>query len=296
MKASYSIARLFRTVCLFLFAFSTFAIVSCEDEIDLNLDDPAPILVVEGEVSNLDSHFVKLSYSSNYFENGEPDYTIEQNALVVLEENGTAVDTFQYNSTTRQFESTYTTAFSNDYNISIRTIDGTQYRSLSEPLEQVASIDSIYYEFSDDLPFDLEGFEVKLQTLEPDPVGDFYWWRVYVNDFYLATSGDLTYASDEIVSNDTLNFTVYFMSTDDYEDFQEIFSELTVRVEQIKISKAYYNFILLLDEQTSSGGLFDTPPAQVQGNIVNVTEDEPAIGYFRVVGIDTASIMLPEEL
>jgi hypothetical protein len=267
---------------------------SCEDEIDLELDDTEPILVVEGEFSDRDTvQFVKLSYTTNYFNQTTPDFTAEQSATVVLRENGIAIDTFQYNSSTERFELNTAGTAGNDYSIYIKSgVNGKEYISSAEPMFQVPPIDSIFYEFNDDLPFDNSGYEVKLRTLEPQPIGDYYQWKVYINDFYLGSPGDLAYASDESVITDTLIFTAYFMPEEDLEDFLEIYPEVNVRIEQIEITKGFYDFISLIDSQTSAGGLFDAPPAQVKGNIFEMQSDERAIGYFKVHSVTDATLKI----
>lgn len=272
------------------------AFTACEDEIDLELDDPTPILVVEGEFSDRDTvQYVKLSYSTNYFNEDEPNYAAEQSATVVLRENGNPIDTFEFNTATKRFELQGKGTVGNDYSVYIKSgVNGKEYVSQSETMYQVPIIDSIFYEYNDDLPFDDKGYEVKLRTLEPQPVGDFYQWKVYINDFYLGDAGDLAYASDEIVKNDTLVFTAYFMPEEDYEDFLEVYPEVNVRIEQIEISKGFYEFISLLDSQTSGGGIFDAPPAQVKGNIFEINSNEQAIGYFKVHSVTDASIKIEE--
>lgn len=276
-----------------LIAFS-FTLIACEDEIDLELEDSEPVLVVEGEFSDRDTtQFVKLSYTTNYFNQETPDFTLEQAATVVLRENGTPIDTFEFNTATERFELKGKGTPGNDYSVYIKSaVNGKEYISASETMFQVPAIDSIFYEFNDDLPFDNSGYEVKLRTLEPEPTGDYYQWKVYINGFYLATSGDLSYASDELVREDTLIFTAYFMPEEDLEDFLEIYPEVIVRIEQIEITKNFYNFISLVDEQTSAGGLFDSPPAQVQGNVFEVNSTNQAIGYFKVHSVTDATLKI----
>jgi Domain of unknown function (DUF4249) len=62
-----------------------------------------------------------------------------------------------------------------------------------------------------------------------------------------------------------------------------------VDIQQISISPALYTFYKTVESQTqSNGGLADTPPAAVIGNIRNLTNPEERVaGYFSVAEIQT---------
>ena len=53
------------------------------------------------------------------------------------------------------------------------------------------------------------------------------------------------------------------------------------------ISKSYYDYLSLIQEQTLQvGGLFDAPPAFLKGNIKGLTHPEKlALGFFAVTGL-----------
>jgi len=58
-----------------------------------------------------------------------------------------------------------------------------------------------------------------------------------------------------------------------------------VIIKNYGISEQYYNFMFLLLQQTTdnSGGPFETQPATVRGNCINITNPENyPLGYFRV--------------
>ncbi len=61
-----------------------------------------------------------------------------------------------------------------------------------------------------------------------------------------------------------------------------------VEIQQMSISPDAYNFYKNLESQTqTSGGLADTPPTAIVGNISNITNpDEKVIGFFNVVNIE----------
>ena len=279
----------------FLFV-SLFAVIftACQDEVDIDLDDPEQLLVVEGQISDIDSvQWVKLSYTTDYFDDNEPNYTVEQNALVVLYQNDIVLDTMDFNTATNQFEWNGQGAAGNTYNIYIRTEDGTEYESFDEILTTVSPIDSLYYDY-ESVFLDFEGYQIKIKTYEPAPEGDYYQWKVYVNGQYLNTAEDLSISSDENVLDGELDFSAYFMSQEDYDDFSaENTTDVFVRVEQIKITKTNFEYLNILADQASGGGfIFSSPPAQIRGNIVEKGTDTYAVGFFQAVSIDDATVQL----
>ena len=61
---------------------SIFVLTSCEKVIEIDLNSSNPVLVAEGQITKDSTVWVKLSYTSDYFNNEEMDF--EENASVVL--------------------------------------------------------------------------------------------------------------------------------------------------------------------------------------------------------------------
>jgi Domain of unknown function (DUF4249) len=72
------------------------------------------------------------------------------------------------------------------------------------------------------------------------------------------------------------------------------FGGCLVEVQQLCISQDAYSFNKILEAQTqSNGGLTDTPPAAVVGNIRNITNQaEKVVGYFGVANIQKKKIWI----
>lgn len=67
-----------------------------------------------------------------------------------------------------------------------------------------------------------------------------------------------------------------------------------VEVQQYSISADAYRFFKILESQTqSSGGLTDTPPAPLVGNIKNLSNsEEQVVGFFCATGLQTSRIYI----
>ncbi len=64
---------------------------------------------------------------------------------------------------------------------------------------------------------------------------------------------------------------------------------------QIALNKEAYGFYSMLQSQQSiTGDLFDPPPAEIRGNIINQTDpSKVAIGFFGAHGVDTTEVYVP---
>ena len=110
--------------------------------------------------------------------------------------------------------------------------------------------------------------------------------KQYVNDEYLKEPFDLLYASDEFVDgNPILAFEV---NTDPLELGDHY------RIQQSSISEEAYEFFFQLQNQTAFiGSLFDSPPAALNGNIVNLDPSgKKALGYFGVSAVSEKELVV----
>ncbi|UTW65286.1 DUF4249 domain-containing protein [bacterium SCSIO 12643] len=286
---------------ILLFAIVT--ITSCNETIDLKLDDPKPVLVVDGYLSNLNTmQYVRLSNLENYFSNQVPDYSVHQNAKVILLEDGTEAGTYSFNQVDKRFELQYKGIEGKDYQIDITLSDGSRYISASEIMETPVPIDTIWYEYNESPggPGPQGGeILVKINTQEPAGAGDNYQWKSYVNDYYQFESDDLFFADDRFVDGqDVTDLDVFGMSEDQYVNYKASSptNQVFVTIEQLKISARYLKYLTLIQQQLfGAGSPFASPPAEIRGNVYKQGEDEVlALGFFYTAGIDSKTIEIVE--
>lgn len=283
--------------------FTIVTVTSCNDVIDLKLDDPKPVLVVDGYLSNHNTmQYVRLSNLENYFSNQAPNYSVHKNAKVVLLEDDSEVGTYSFNQVDQRFELQYKGVVGKAYQIDITLGDGSRYISASELMEAPVPIDTIWYEYNESPggPGPQGGeILVKINTQEPAGLGDNYQWKSYVNDYYQFESDDLFFADDRFVDGqDVTDLDVFGMSEDQYVNYKASSptNQVFVTIEQLKISTRYLKYLTLIQQQLfGAGSPFASPPAEIRGNVYKQGEDEVlALGFFYTAGIDSKTIEIIE--
>jgi hypothetical protein len=287
----------FKLYIILFFALAT--ITSCNEVIDLKLDDPEPVLVVDGYLSNLNKvQKVRLSSLENYFANQAPNYAAYKSAKVILLENGSDVGTYTFDDTYKRFELQYQGIVGKEYQIDITLPDGSRYVSASELMDAPVPIDTIWYEVNENPggPGPQGGdINVKINTQEPLGLGDNYQWKSYVNNQYQFESDDLFFADDRFVDGqDVTDLDVFGMSIDQYDDYknEDPNSQVFVKIEQLKVTNRYLKYLTLIQQQLSGvGSPFASPPAEIRGNVYKQGENEVlALGYFYTASIDTKQV------
>lgn len=256
---------------------------SCEDVIDLDIENNARYIVVDGEISDTDGDkTVQLFYNNSYFDSNAPEYITD--VEILLFENNTPVDTFAEIQPGR-YTTTYTGVEGNAYHISF-SVGGKNYESVPETINRVSDIDSIYARFEDDSPFLDPGYYVYFDTFEPSGRGDFYRWRTYYNNEYLDDPFNIFVSDDQLVDGNPI---------DEFQiNFEPYSLGDTVRIEQMSITKSNYEYWSLISTQTAQvGSLFDAPPAPVIGNMICTSHpNELILGYYSASAIREAEIII----
>jgi len=249
--------------------------VGCQEVIDIDLNEGEPTLVVEGLITDQPGPYrVKLSLTTSYFDDeSAPSVTT---AIVIITENSSLVDTLiQIKPGVYHTKKIMQAAVGNTYDLLIR-YDGESYESSTE-LKSVSDLDSLTYEFEEENIFLDEGYYVSLWAQEPEGMGDYYRW-IYYSNGEIADSLDLLYSSDEFIDGSYISgFQLFY--TQQLGD--------TVLVEQLSLNEDAYEFYRQLDEQESFGNLFDTPPANITGNISN-----RAWGLFEASSVKSKEIII----
>lgn len=275
-----------QTKISFFILLSIIAFTSCQEVIDLDVPDGDVQLVVDGWLTDeVGEKQVLLSTTANYFDNtGTPRV---QNALVVLYNEQGPVDTL-VEKEPGVYITEHVGVVGATYHIYIKVAEGEEYESNPETLRSVPVITDIYYEFKEETIFEDEGYYVSIDTNEPLGVGDHYRWKQYVNGEYLNEPFDLLYASDEFVDgNPILGFEVNLDPLELGDHY---------RVQQLSISEEAFEFFSQLQLQTAFvGSLFDSPPAALNGNIVNLNSNgKKGLGYFGVSSLSEEEITIEE--
>lgn len=275
----------------------------CTDIIELDIEDPQPVLVVDGFISDIDTiQWVRLSNLENYFADGSPDFTVYKNATVKLLEDSLEIASYTFIDSTARFELQYKGINGKFYQIDIQLPDGKHYLSASEEMQTVPPIDSLWYTVNQDAGTpgpQGKDFVFSINTQEPPGIGDSYQWKTYINDQYQFEVSDLNFSNDQFVDGQYIyNFELYGLSKTDYDKYKEDASDnrVFVKIEQSKITNRYYDFLFLVFQQTAQvGGPFAAPPAEIKGNVSLVDdENQTALGYFYTSSISSKEVEVIE--
>ena len=242
-------------------------LTSCEDVIDVDLNDAPPRLVIEAsintrvETGNV-TGFVKLTTTAPFFDDDIP--TVANAIVEITDENG-IVSPFTHSENGLYFGD-FSPEENTDYKLQVfynnEIYTATTSLISTVPLE--------YVEQRDDGGF--TGDQIELKAYFTDPAGEknFY--------FYTATSerGVLRDVTNDEFFDGNLIFGLYMADDLTSGDWVQFFLYGT--------TEEFYNYMFILLQQTGNGsGPFETQPATVRGNIINETNPENyPLGYFRL--------------
>lgn len=280
------------------YLFVMVALASCTTDIDLQLDDPEPVLVIDGKLNQDSLNIIRLSEIQNYFASTLPDWNLHKNAAITLFEDSSQVAQYSFNDAKSRFEVTYPIQFDHFYHIEITLESGDKYLSQPEWVEEVSPIDSIWFEVEDSQFNDEEegrDILILINTWEPEGQGDFYQWKAYINGEYLSEPFDLSFSDDRFVDGQFVNqFEVLSFTEKEYREYRDKSptGQVIVTIEQHKITGTYYGFLTEVFNQTAIvGSPFSAPPAEIRGNVYQSNDPlKLALGYYAVSHYDAASV------
>jgi len=243
---------------------------SCEDVIDVKLDKGITKISVDAEITNLPGpYYVKLTTTAPYFENkANPPLA---GASVFISDNKGNVDTLIETN-----NGIYVTQFIQgeiDVSYTLTIKSGGQEYFAETKINRVPKIDSLYTGFlENETGFD-DGIYVFTNIQEPEGLGDHFRFRAYRNDTLFNKTSDLFYTSDRFVDGN------YIVNQEII--FNPFLKGDKATLQILSITEDAYFFYNEVVRQTSGGGLFSDPPANVRTNVFNKNPSgTKATGYF----------------
>ncbi|UAB80221.1 DUF4249 domain-containing protein [Marixanthomonas sp. SCSIO 43207] len=249
-------------VCLGIF-------FSCEDVIDVDLNEGKPRLVIDAEIvkgyeSNTSIARVKLSTTVPFFDS---EINLVNNATVTITDQNGMVYTLENSSNGFYTYQDIDPQPNTDYTLEV--IYNNETYTATEQLQPVVPLE--FVEQRNDGGFDGETIELKAFFTDPADEQNNYFFEgisskgnVYdtFNDkFFNGNSIFGLYVNEDIEPGDSVTFYLY------------------------GVDEQFYNYMFILLQQGSddTGGPFETQPATVRGNIINETTPENyPFGYFRI--------------
>ncbi|MFT4673644.1 MAG: hypothetical protein ACJAYD_000196 [Patiriisocius sp.] len=246
--------------------------ISCEDVIDIDLQNGEPKLVIEATINLLEdgtaTAVILLSETAPFFNSIIPPVT---DAIVTITTSTGDVFIFPH------IENGYYIAALTpvlDMTYSLEVIHKGETYTATESLYAVPQLEEVIQD--DEGGFG--GDQIELKAFFTDPAG--------VQNYYLSEAlsirGNKRDAfNDEFFDGNRVN---------DFYLVDELTSGDVVTFNLFGVDENFFNFMVVVLQQTDDGGggPFETQPATVRGNIVNETnQDNFPLGYFRISEIST---------
>lgn len=261
---------------IMILALILFSASGCSEKIELELDGMDSRLVIDARVTNIPGYNrVLLSGSSDYLAN-EPAEPLEGARVRLLTDKSV-----WYLQEKEAGEYVFPEEFAGEapsvYVLEVETDDGV-YRAESA-IKEAIPLDSISVRPH---PWLADHHELLIHFQDPPGEVNHYMWRVYKNEVLLTDSiHKAPFADSEAFSGRYVRVPIYIMQPED--GIPEAGDCL--RVEQYRITEAYFHFLVALRRnQGAAGGPFVGPPSNIPSNF-----DRQALGFFMTATVTSNS-------
>ena len=258
---------------IYIPVFLLFLLSSCEEVVDVDLEESEPRLVIEASIlwfkgTPGNEQSIKLSVTSPFYE--EELIPVENASVLIISGEGDLYE-FNYQGEGRYINNNFEPELEQSYQLEI--IYEEEEYSASGILMPVSPID--YIEQTESGGFSGEDIEVKAYYTDPADEENFYLFKFRDDDV------NLEFYEDEFTNGNQIF---------GYYSNEDIARNDLIEIQIQGISKSYYEYLFILRSQVGSGdgGPFETMPAKVKGNIINQTnKDNYPFGYFRLSEADS---------
>jgi len=283
--------------------FSAFFLTSCEDAINIDTETGPSELVVDGWITNKPGpQTVKLSLSASYFNNSPAKPAL--GAEVMITDDQGAI----YKFTDEKGQGTYKWTPKSDtvalgriggkYALQIK-YSGEEYTATNE-IKRVPKIDSLTYQ-EESFPINppegpRDGFLAQFYARDFVGVGDTYWIKpLKSGKLYGTEPGDISLAFDASFGAGTPSDGLTFIQPLRQSiNVNRLFSAGdTVGVELHSITLESYFFLFQVRQESTNGGIFAVPPANIPTNVSNEKPNgKKALGFFGASAVSRAETVI----
>jgi len=268
------------TILIILTVLNIIAISGCQKVINVDLNEAAPRIVIEGLVTDRrGSYMLTISKSGSYF--NQPVLQTVSGAIAFITDNEGFTDTLKesgpgiyYTQKLRGFPGT-------TYSLKVIAEDQT-YEGSSTMMSHV-TIDSLKVFKSLEEGFGLGGNQNDSR---------------YEIHCFFKDPREKNYYRIKVFKNDSINTENYRLYDDQYTNGE--FTELriahasagnTYRVELLSLDKSTYGYFRTLEDLIFTNPFFGSTPANPDTNLTN-----GALGYFGTAAISSRTIVVTEDL
>ena len=278
--------------------------ISCEDVIQIQIDDAQAELVVDAWLTNeVDTQSVRLSWSQSYFDNTNPP-PIENANIFLLRGDGTTFEFIDDNN-----DGYYIWIPTKDesigkvddfFTLNIQ-LEGNRYYA-NTIMNRVPSIDSISQEFVENEFLHDDGIYVEFFARDFTGTGDAYWIKSFKNGKFLGKASEMNIAFDAGFDLGSQVDGIIFVPPiralvneldDDLMDIPWKVGEVS-KIEIHSLSHEAFNFLEIARDQIDNGsnGIFSIPLANTRSNIVNNSTGDALLGFFNIAAVSAREIVI----
>lgn len=306
------------------------ALSSCIKPFDIDVDEGAKILVVNGLITNEPGPYtVKLNKTTSYGGHFTDVHKDVLGAAVTITDDLGITETLaevregEFQTKVNGIQGRIGGA----YTLRIRLKNGEEYVSETEKLQPVPPIDRLYFVFRETTTVDADGneadaplFEIRIDAKDPANEKNFYRW-VSIGTYEVETQpenfkiidrrGNQIAAPKECCWQCWITKAGYTAAVISDRQFngksligqpvstipitpQYLGIKYHVRLKQYSLSERGFTFWQMLGTQSSgTGSVQDPAPANLHGNITNAhNADEQVLGYFGASAVETKSMYI----
>lgn len=261
------------------------SLLSCQEEVQLNLDNVSKKPVIEAVWTNDPSeNFVKISYTRNYFDTLANQIVDDASVSIIDNASGTMID-FTFEDELGYYTPINGQSAISGHSYTLKVImDENEYTS--EGLTQEPPIlDSITYVYEEDSFFSDEGYYLTVYGKIPFEEGNYYRLLLTKNDTLLNDRGDY-FLFDDTFGTNVLN-NGFELNGFAFEENDK------VKLQLIRLNENAYNYLnQFVSLLFNDGGLFSPPPENPTSNIKSDNENEQVMGYFMTGSIISKTVMI----
>jgi hypothetical protein len=251
-------------------------VYSCEKVIDVDLNNAAPAIVIEGNLSNIPNKAeVKISMTSSYFDT-LPSEMISGATVTLKSDFG---DSYVLNETGKGIYNSKDVWFKvgSTYQLLV-DIKGEKYEAVSR-LNPAVNIDSMKFYYEDN-PFLDNGYYINIYLFDPPEEKNFYRLKYAKNGVFQNTIDDLILFNDRFVDGNTIEVTLFNQPLELYD---------TITLQLISLDEGAYEYLRTFQELVNSNP-GSAAPANPISNISN-----GALGYFSAWSSNSKSAVIKIE-
>jgi hypothetical protein len=275
-----SVRGIKNAILIILSVLNILGISGCQKVINVDLNEAAPRIVIEGLITDRRSSYtLTISKSGSYF--NQPTLETVSGALAIITDSFNNSDTLKESSPGIYYTTKLRGFPGTTYNLKV-TAEGAVYEGSSTMMSHV-NIDSLKVFKSASQRFDFGGnqneshYEIHCFFIDP-PEKNFYRIRVFKND-----------------SIDTQNYRLYDdqYTNNEYTELRVSNASVrnTYRIELLSLDKSTYGYFRTLEDLISINPFFGSTPANPNTNLTN-----GALGYFGACAISSRTIVVTEDL